>query len=285
MNRVIQDASAEEFIKLSGELLYQDEPTNSLMLGLCEKLLRTREPPEIPCILLRVVNSDTTLTAAIQTPPMNLVITYAQEDQLGTLALYLKENNIFFPGVVGPAKESEVFTKIWSELSCKRSKLGMEQKIYKIETVIIPETRGILRLAEKDEVDLMTQWVVEFGDESLPLSERKTFEERKPHIEKIIEEKLVYVWISEGRLVSMAHVARPTRNGISISAVYTPPPLRKKGYASAIVAHLSQKMLDTGKQFCVLYTDTSNLTSNKIYQNVGYREVSDSKYFLFEDSR
>lgn len=56
MNRVIQDASAEEFIKLSGELLYQDEPTNSLMLGLCEKLLRTREPPEIPCILLRVVN-------------------------------------------------------------------------------------------------------------------------------------------------------------------------------------------------------------------------------------
>ena len=129
---------------------------------------------------------------------------------------------------------------------------------------------------------IVGQWLVEFSEESLPASEHKSFAERRERAVRAIESQLAYVWIAEDKPVSMAHVGRPTQNGISVSGVYTPTPLRKKGYASAAVAHLSQKMLDSGKKFCVLYTDLSNSTSNKIYQNVGYREVSDSKHFLFE---
>ena len=43
----------------------------------------------------------------------------------------------------------------------------------------------------------------------------------------------------------------------------------------------TQKMIDSGKKFCVLYTDTSNKTSNKIYQQVGYEEIAISKHYIF----
>lgn len=64
--------------------------------------------------------------------------------------------------------------------------------------------------------------------------------------------------------------------------VYTPPEFRKNGYASFVVAELSQKILNSGKKFCILYTDLANPTSNKIYQNIGYKEVADSKHMIFK---
>jgi predicted GNAT family acetyltransferase len=104
----------------------------------------------------------------------------------------------------------------------------------------------------------------------------------KTIISKKITDWWVYLWAVNGKYVSVAHIGRPTKNGISVSAVYTPKQFRRNGYASGVVANITQAMLDSGKQFCVLYADLSNPTSNKIYQNIGYREVADSKYFLFE---
>ena len=42
-----------------------------------------------------------------------------------------------------------------------------------------------------------------------------------------------------------------------------------------MVAALSQKELDGGARFCVLYTDLRNPTSNGIYPRVGYRPLCD----------
>jgi len=74
---------------------------------------------------------------------------------------------------------------------------------------------------------------------------------------------------------------RPLVNGISVSLVYTPPELHKKGYATATVAALSYLQIEAGWQFVSLYTDLSNPTSNSIYQKIGYRSVCDSKEYLF----
>jgi predicted GNAT family acetyltransferase len=66
----------------------------------------------------------------------------------------------------------------------------------------------------------------------------------------------------------------PTPNGIRIGWS-TPPELRRHGYASAVTAATSQAELDKGRRFVFLFTDLSNPTSNKIYQAIGYRPVSD----------
>ena len=66
-----------------------------------------------------------------------------------------------------------------------------------------------------------------------------------------------------------------------VNAVYTPPGLRGRGYASACVAALSQKLLDEGRRYCFLFTDLANPTSNRIYQAVGYEAVVDVDEYKF----
>ncbi len=75
-----------------------------------------------------------------------------------------------------------------------------------------------------------------------------------------------------------------TPHGIRISGVYTPPEWRGHGYASACVAHLSQRMLDDGRSFCFLFADLDNPTSNDIYQQIGYRPVCDMPLYQFRTS-
>ena len=71
----------------------------------------------------------------------------------------------------------------------------------------------------------------------------------------------------------MAKKTRPTRNGIAISMVYTPPEFRNRGYATSCVSASSKNLLEDGFKFCTLFTDANNPTSNKIYEEIGFREV------------
>ena len=80
----------------------------------------------------------------------------------------------------------------------------------------------------------------------------------------------------------MAAITRETPGSANISWVYTPEGRRGRGYASAIVAQLSQQTLDRGKSFCTLYTDMANPTSNKIYQAIGYRRIGAFRHIRFQ---
>ena len=73
----------------------------------------------------------------------------------------------------------------------------------------------------------------------------------------------------------MAVAQDATPHGGGVGYMYTPPELRARGYASALVAELSQPVLDSGLSFFVLYTDLSNPTSNAIYRRIGYNPIAD----------
>ena len=66
--------------------------------------------------------------------------------------------------------------------------------------------------------------------------------------------------------------------------MYTPPELRRRGYASALVARLTQHLLDGGRDFCFLYTDLANPTANRIYRNIGYEFVAESADYAFDEA-
>lgn len=90
-----------------------------------------------------------------------------------------------------------------------------------------------------------------------------------------VEAKSVFFWEDGGVPVSMAMTRGRTASGARVSFVYTPPEWRRRGYASALVAAVSQRLLDSGCSFCVLYTDLSNPTSNALYRRLGYEPVCD----------
>jgi predicted GNAT family acetyltransferase len=82
--------------------------------------------------------------------------------------------------------------------------------------------------------------------------------------------------------VSLCGYGGRTPHGTRIGPVYTPPDLRARGYGSAVTAHATKEQLDGGRDYCFLYTDLSNPTSNKIYMKIGYERVCDSAEYAFD---
>lgn len=272
---------ADHFLSVLQPLLTQKEAEYTLLLGLANLQKKLKIKNDDYCYIAVFEHNE--LVGGCLVSKKNLVVSQIPGPMLLALANYLFENKCKLPGIVGPAATSEIFAMIWKKLSGQNYKLGMDQKIYQLNNVIMPKNlSGQLMQAQESHTELVGRWVYEFSSESLP-HEPTTIEKATELAIQKIKNQDVFLWQDEsGEIVSMNFIGRPTENGISISAVYTPKHLRRNGYASAVVAKTSEQMLKNGRKFCVLYTDLSNPTSNKIYQKLGYKEVATSKHFVFE---
>ena len=273
-------AAASQFINLASNLLYEREAEYSLLLGLCE-LQASAEKPSADYKYFCLFRSEKLVGAAVLNE-RRLVVTDFPESCVQFLVRYLVENQILIPGVVGPINIVEKFAKHWSSAIEQKMMLTMGQSIYQLSQVAPSKNvLGKLVAAKEQELNVISKWLHEFSLEATP--HQPTNLEKMTALAKTkISKHEAYLWLDQDEhAVSMTLVGRPTKNGISISGVFTPKQLRGNGYASAVVASTSQVMLDKGKKFCVLYTDTANPTSNKIYKKIGFQEVASSRDFVF----
>lgn len=126
------------------------------------------------------------------------------------------------------------------------------------------------------DIKVVGEWIEAFHHEAVPHDPPVIGAElAKAKIDK----QMIYVLEKNGGLVSMAGWSRDRETSCSVNLVFTPKPLRKKGYASVATAMLTQHLLNNGKKETILYTDMTNPTSNKIYVDVGYEFVCDSVHF------
>jgi len=274
--------SAADFLQTSQPFLETNEATNSLLLGVSLRLKNAPDRMKTTPYFITVSNERALILAAMMTPPHNLVI-YGQANQppaMDILVQQLQADKAVPPGVLGPSAVAQKFAEVWATATGISYRAGMRQGIYELRHVIPPEqiTPGKLRLAKIDEIDLVTQWALDFQAEALgsghPTETRQAMEDR-------IKYEELFMW-DDGQPVSMVAKARPGLHGVTVSLVYTPPEFRRCGYASNAVAALSQLLLDEGWQFCSLHTDLANPTSNHIYQAIGYRRVCDFNEYVFD---
>ena len=187
------------------------------------------------------------------------------------------------PGVVGSVPEVEEFAELWSTQTAVPARTNMRQGVYAVEHVMPPQdVPGSARVATADDRELALRWWVAFGDEVLHEGGpgRELAEASVDH--RLSSRKAgILLWEHGGEPVSLAGWGGPTPNGIRVGPVYTPPELRGHGYATALTADLSQRLLDGGRRFCFLYTDLANPISNAIYERVGYRRVAESAEIAF----
>ena len=132
-----------------------------------------------------------------------------------------------------------------------------------------------------DDLDLLLAWWRAFVREAIPQEDNGPAGDLR-QVERRLAENGFALWEVDGVPVSLCGHGGATPNGIRIGPVYTPPALRGRGYATGLVAELSQALLDSGRTFCFLFTDLANPTSNAIYERIGYRRVCDSLMVAFE---
>ncbi len=268
-----QDAAA--FLKDTRAELESAEAANGLMLGICGQLIDHPGRYKIPPCIKTIRDDQGLLLAALMTPPHNLIV-YAHREEVALavdkMATNLLQEGWQIPGVVGPRRIASQVANQLARAADYRPSLYRRMRCYELREVMLPpSTQGRLRPGRPDDLELVTRWTQAFQDQTH--TALAAGDARQTAIDRL-QNGDIYLWEDEEPL-SMAMKTRPTRHGISVSLVYTPPELRRNGYASACVAELSRKLLGQGYQFTALFTDLANPTSNSIYQRIGYRTVCD----------
>ena len=293
MNRpmqVVRYANPIEFAERALPFLADNEAANGLFLGITNHLCADVAAYSAVHPYLATVESDSEqdrvcVAVAIMTPPFSLLVQCHADDAtlpLSLLADDLSTSSWAVPRVNGPSRLSKAFVDIWAAGNALAYHTEMELRTFLLTAVIHPTySPGRLRPATTAELELVVDWAQAFTLEAIGEIEPFDRSRARTRFAESIGQGTIFFWDKDGP-VSIASCGRPSAHGIAINMVYTPPQLRGQGYAGSCVAALSQRLLDDGWQFCTLFTDLANPTSNSIYQRIGYRAIGDFTHYRFE---
>jgi RimJ/RimL family protein N-acetyltransferase len=275
---VVDDADL--FLAAAEGMLLAHEAESNLVLGIAGTM---RDEPHVyeDRAMWVVRDGGAVVGAALRTPPFDVVLARPlRPDAVDVLADAIDD----VPGVVGAVPEVDRFAARWAEARGSSVRRVLEEAIFTLERVEPPPpVEGTRREAGWDDYEVLDEWYVAFAQEAIPGGPPGP-DVRRRHTEHRIESDRAgfALWEVDGRVVSLCGYGGPTPTGIRIGPVFTPPQLRGRGYASALVADVSQGLLDAGRRLCFLYTDLANPTSNAIYERIGYRRVCDAAQLAFE---
>ena len=272
---------ANDFEAVAKPFLVENEDVYSLFYGILQGIKAGRyENP-----LMVTIEEEGHLVALFQmTPPHPLNIVIIDDTKTDAILTFAAseflDREIHIPSVVGLKSVVFPFAEIWKELTQVDTRLAMDQGLYRLDEVnqSLTGSPGTWRYARKDEAPLIEEWYHSFNEDAgLPKADNHEIQLK---VEQFLEGQEVFFWEDNGKVVSMMKKARPSDHGVTVSFVFTPQEERKKGYARTMVAAGSEELLKT-YDFCVLYTDMMNPTSNKIYQEIGYKKIADSVHLEF----
>jgi predicted GNAT family acetyltransferase len=213
----------------------------------------------------------------LRTPPFKLLVSDGPVAALARIAEALQADSPQLPGVIGPRQAAADFARAWTAHAGVEGQISTRLRLHSLRRVAtdLPRVSGALDLIAEAERPLALAWFDAFAREATP----DTPNDSADAVERFMRNQQLYVW-RDPRPVTLAGVVGRTEHGARIGPVYTPPALRGRGYATAAVAELSRRLL-AALDYCALYTDLANATSNGIYARIGYTPVADFDEYAF----
>ena len=185
----------------------------------------------------------------------------------------------FAPGakaIEGTTTAARLFTEQFSARVGRDFRVTRGSRLHKLRRFAEQKADGAPRQATSADGPLATEWMGAYGvDIERPMGQAE--EER--WVRARIELGRLWLWENDDRVVSMVGHQHAVFGATRVGPVYTPPAERGHGYASALTADVTRRILATGSAAC-LFTDLANPTSNKIYAAIGYEPVTD--FLTFE---
>ncbi|MGI9411206.1 MAG: GNAT family N-acetyltransferase [Hyphomicrobiaceae bacterium] len=257
----------DEFAAQHYSALAGDEIRHNVLLAI---LRRRRADPDLH---VRVWHFGQPGCCAVQQRGYGIVLAAAKREQVQSLAGDVAKEDI--PSVMGPDDTATWFVEASADLGTDYPNM-MAQTIHALDhQPRHPNCDGNARLATRDDIGLVLEWLTAFVDEAVPEDQEPTLEDVRQRIEK----KRVYLWCVDERPVAMSCVGRQLEAGIAIAPVYTPPELRRRGYAGAATAEIVEQALRRGYRFACLFTDDSNPAATRCYANIGFRPYCKSNMY------
>ena len=279
--RGIRFDDAKHFYERVAPVFSAHEIENSLFLGVAKRLADGGERA-----FLCALESETRIVAAaLRTPPYQLSVCAADLAAIARLVEAVRKLDAAIPAVMGRQDLATHFAEHWVAQGRGAWRIELDMTFYALRRVVAPPVvaRGALRLAVQPDLDWLADTHAAFAFEvGLPERERGA-----DHAARVMQRKIrrseQFVWEVGGHPVAFIGFTPTGITGARIGPVMTTPAERRKGYASAAVAALSQRLLDGAFSWCGLFADVKNPDSNRIYQRLGYREACRYRSIEFSD--
>lgn len=270
---IVRHPSASAFLAATSTFFDAQGPAGNLAYSVARSV-----DPDRPAYFATLEDHDWVHGVAVMTPPRSLIASIPIE-AAGELVDDVLAAQGTIHGVMAAGElADEIAGAVVSRVGC-RAVVKHHMRLHALEKVApVRGAPGHARVCEARDEALALTWteafVAETGIESAP----------QESFLRWLAKGDLRLWIDEdGTPVSMAAVVGRSPGGARIGGVDTPPQRRRRGYAEALVAEISQRALESeGVQWCALYTDLTNPTSNALYARIGYRPVLDVRDLRFE---
>jgi RimJ/RimL family protein N-acetyltransferase len=224
--------------------------------------------------LWSVLDGHRIVGVVLHTPPHPYAVALRPDRSATALAHAFVAAGLEPGDLSGPPELVEPVARSWAELTAGTPVRLLAMHLLTCRRVRWPaETPpGRWRKATPDDADEVIALTWAFVGEALPGAAKDESAHAARVRRHLRGEHGLHLWEND-EVVSVAAIGMPAEGGERIASVYTPPRHRGRGYASALVAALTQDAFDRGCDHVQLNTDVDNPTSNAIYERLGYQRV------------
>ena len=280
-----------EFLEAAADRLSAD-PVLSVVVTRVTSRIRDDDaagiapPAGVPRWWALVRDGEEVVGAAMRTAPFAPYPAYVlpmPEDGAAHLARAVHERGEQVGGANGALPAVQAFAAEIARLSAGVAEVALRMRLFELDALDAAHAASVpgrLRPVRVDEADLATEWLEQFMVDADEMAGREPG--ISPHevpsreqLERRIGTGTYWFWEDGGRPVNLTVGSTPSFGVAGVGPVFTPKDCRGHGYASAAVAGVSRRLLERGARVC-LFTDQANPTSNRIYQRLGFRPVTDT---------
>ncbi|MFI9244974.1 GNAT family N-acetyltransferase [Streptomyces sp. NPDC053086] len=203
-----------------------------------------------------------------------LTLTPLTPEEAETLAVHLAGLGHTPSGVTADHGTATAFAEAWQRHTGAAPVCDWRGRLHRLGTLTPPEPRpeGRGRILDARDQEQLICWCNEFAAD---VGEAPTMDAASWAGTRFADKHFTFWETPEGAPVSMAGSTSMIAGMVRVDPVYTPAHLRGRGYAGAVTVQVSRAALDAGATDVVLFTNPANLTSNALYQRIGYVPVTD----------
>ncbi|TDC73872.1 GNAT family N-acetyltransferase [Streptomyces hainanensis] len=273
----------ERFLGRAGDFLRSRPALHTMPLTVTEKL-RTGGNTE-GAVFGHFERSGEVLATCFQRPPGRVLsMTPLAPEHVDALAGRLADLGRELPGVSTEYDTATAFADAWRRRTGAEPTLSHRLRLYRLATLTppdpLPPGRG--RVAGEAEHERVVRWCREF---CAAVGEAFPDDPEAWAGTRFAGRTFMFWETPDGIPVSMAAATPMVAGQIRVDPVYTPAPLRGRGYAAAVSVAVSRAALAAGAREVVLFADAANPTSNALYQRIGFRRLADFAVYGFSAGR
>ena len=272
----------EDFEKDTLQDLLHDKFQNSIMLRAIKRHKTQALNDSIR--LVSVKENERNVLIGFQTLPYQMLFYFTRgiinQDALSFYIDKIIDMKWDIHQIQGDITGSKLFAQTYSKKANKVYRLKETLIIYRLDelkqSLIAPE--GKFRQATQEDMDFLPQWSVDFYTECRLDQQGRCIEFQKNKLATLLQNH--YIWEVSNIPTSSACMFEVSEDTGNVSFVYTPPNHRKQGYAHANVWNICNKYCEKYKNI-MLYADANYPTSNKIYQDIGFKKLFENSQYTF----